>query len=333
MVRLGMYLEMRNPPQWHVPWDQYYGRWLDRIEEAERLGAESVWLAEHHFFDDGHVGQLWTMAAAIAARTKSMRIGTAISILPLHPTIELAEQIALVDAISGGRVEAGFGAGYREPEYVAFGRDFQGRNARFEQDIHELRQLWGEEPGANKVVTPGPVQRPVPVWGGFGGPKGAKKAGRLGLGLLSLDPSLLEPYLEGLAEAGLDASHARMATHVEIFVTDDPEKAWAEIGPHVVYRWRSLNKYMFEGTPYEAEAEANPFPYFQDEAIRERVIIGPPEEVVSRLRALMGNLPVSDLYTFSDFPGLSDELTDENIELTFTKVLPLLRESLESAPT
>ena len=64
MVRLGMYLEMRNPPQWHVPWDQYYGRWLERIGEAEQLGADSVWLAEHHFFDDGHVGQLWTMAAA-----------------------------------------------------------------------------------------------------------------------------------------------------------------------------------------------------------------------------------------------------------------------------
>ena len=140
------------------------------------------------------------------------------------------------------------------PSTIAFGRDFKGRNAGYEQDIHELRQYWGEEPGANKVVTPGPLQRPVPLWGGFGGPKGAAKAGRLGMGLLSLDPSLLQPYQEGLVEAGFNASAARMATHVEIVVTDDPEKAWAEIGPHVLYRWSSLNKYMFEGNRFRGRS-------------------------------------------------------------------------------
>jgi alkanesulfonate monooxygenase SsuD/methylene tetrahydromethanopterin reductase-like flavin-dependent oxidoreductase (luciferase family) len=326
MVRIGMYLEMRNPPQWRVPWPQYYGRWLDRIEEAERLGADSVWLAEHHFFDDGHVGQLWTLAAAIAARTRSMRIGTAVTILPLHPTIELAEQIALVDVISGGRVEAGFGLGYREPEYLAYGVDFKNRKDEFEKRIHELRQFWGEEPGATKVVTPGPIQQPVPLWAGFGGPKGARLAGRLGLGLLSLDPNLVAPYREGLAEGGHDPGSARMATHAEIFLTDDPEKAWAEIGPHVEYRWLSLNRYMFEGTPYEAQAAENPFPYFQTDQIRERLFLGTPEQVAAGLRNLMRDVPVSDLYAFSDFPGLSDDLMDRNIELTFTKLVPLLRD-------
>ena len=126
------------------------------------------------------------------------------------------------------------------------------------------------------------------------------------MGLLSLDPSLLQPYQQGLVQAGFTSSDARMGTHVEIVVTDDPEKAWAEFGPHVLYRWRSLNKYMFEGTDYEAEAEKNPFPYFQTESIRERAMIGTAEEIVAKLQALMGDLPVTDLYAFCDFPGLSD---------------------------
>src|SRR6476646_7043721 len=103
-MRFGMYVDMRNPPEWSRPYAAHYGRWLERIEEAERLGAESVWLTEHHFFDDGYLPQLWTFAAAVAARTEHVRIGTAVNLLPLHTGIELAEQIALVDVISDGRV-------------------------------------------------------------------------------------------------------------------------------------------------------------------------------------------------------------------------------------
>jgi alkanesulfonate monooxygenase SsuD/methylene tetrahydromethanopterin reductase-like flavin-dependent oxidoreductase (luciferase family) len=115
-----MYVDMRNPPHRRRPWASHYGRWLERIEEAERLGADAVWLTEHHFFDDGYLPQCWTLAAAIAARTHRIRIGTAVALLPLHNALEVAEQIALVDVISGGRVEPGFGVGYRKPEYSTF---------------------------------------------------------------------------------------------------------------------------------------------------------------------------------------------------------------------
>jgi len=320
-MRLGMYVDMRNAPAWRRPWGSHYGRWLERIEEAERLGADAVWLTEHHFFDDGYLPQCFTFAAAVAARTSRLRIGTAVALLPLHAPIELAEQVALVDVISDGRVEPGFGVGYRKPEYRAFGGDFKHRYRVFADGIRELRALWGEEPGATRTVTPAPLQRPVPMWGGFGGPMGARTAGRLGLGLQSIVPELHDEYLVGLAAGGHDASTARMAGQVEFFLSDDPDRAWAEIGEHVVYRWNSYNRYMFEGT----SREADPPRYFDVDAVRDRFLIGTAEEVASVIRERTAGLPVTDIYSWSDYPGISDSLIDRHLELTFTQLAPLLR--------
>lgn len=320
-MRFGMYVDMRNPPEWRRPWAAHYGRWLERVEEAERLGAEMVWLTEHHFFDDGYLPQCWTLAAAIAARTSRIRIGTAVALLPLHSAIETAEQVALVDVISDGRVEPGFGVGYRKPEYVAFGGDFKHRYGVFADRIREMRRLWGEEPGAERTVTPPPVQRPIPVWGGFGGPMGARTAGRLGLGLQSIDRSLYEEYLTGLDQGGHDPSIARMSGQIEFFVSDDPERTWARIGEHVIYRWNSYNRYMFEGT----RREADPPQYFDTGDIAGRFLIGTPDEVVAEIRRRTDGLPVTDMYCWSDYPGMPDELIDRHLELMFTEVAPRLR--------
>jgi alkanesulfonate monooxygenase SsuD/methylene tetrahydromethanopterin reductase-like flavin-dependent oxidoreductase (luciferase family) len=318
-----MYVDMRNAPRWRRPWPRHYGRWLERIQEAEQLGADAVWLTEHHFFDDGYLPQCWTFAAGIAARTSRMRIGTAVALLPLHPALELAEQIALVDVISDGRVEPGFGVGYRKPEYLAFQGDFKHRYRVYADRIRELRQLWGEEPGAFRTVTPPPIQQPVPMWGGFGGPMGARTAGRLGLGLQSVDPGLFDSYREGLAAGGHDLSTARMAGSFEFFLSDDPEKTWSEIGEHVTYRWNSYNRYMFEGTRREAE----PPTYFDTDTLSERFPIGTPEHIAEHIRQRTQGLPVTDIYFWADYPGLPDESIDRHLELTFGQLAPLLRGS------
>lgn len=312
---------MRNPPEWRRPATSHYGRWLERIEEAESLGAEAVWLTEHHFFDDGYLPQCWTFAASIAARTSSVRIGTAVALLPLHAAIELAEQIALVDVISDGRVEPGFGLGYRKPEYQAFGGEFKRRYTVFEERIQDLRRMWGEVPGAFRKVTPPPVQKPMPMWGGFGGPRGARLAGSLGLGLQSLRPELYPAYLEGLEQGGHDPASARLSGAVEFILTDDPERAWALVSRHAQYRWESYNRYMYEGTAREAEAPQ----YFDLASVKERIVIGTPERVAEVIRTLVGDLPVTDLFAWSDYPGMPDDLVDRHIELTFRELAPRLK--------
>jgi len=319
-VKLGLYVDMRNAPAWRRPWSAHYGRWLERIEEAERLGCPSVWLTEHHFFDDGYLPQCWTLAAAIAARTKTMRIGTAVVLLPLHDPIEMAEQIAVVDVISGGRLEPGFGVGYRRPEYQAFRGDFKRRYSEFRSRVQSMRALWGEAEGAQRLVTPPPLQQPMPLWGGFGGPQGARLAGELGMGLQSMLPELLAPYREGLAAGGHDPGLARMAGNIQLLLTDDPERAWAEIAPHVAYRWQSYNRYMFEGTRREHEAPQ----HFDVSQLRDTFLIGTAEAVAEELRRRIAGLPITDLFFWADYPGISDEMIDRHIRLAVTELGPLL---------
>jgi alkanesulfonate monooxygenase SsuD/methylene tetrahydromethanopterin reductase-like flavin-dependent oxidoreductase (luciferase family) len=321
-MRLGLYADLRKGPKDSASWSSHYNRWLDRFVEADRLGCEITWLTEHHFFDDGYLPQVWTMAASIAARTKSMRIGSAVALLPLHSSIETAEQVALADVISNGRIEPGFGVGYRRPEYQAFEGDYKHRYGVFRKRIGEMRALWGEAPSAARTITPPPVQKRMPLWAGFGGPMGAKLAGELGLGLQSLNADLLAPYIEGLAAGGHGDGAARMAGQVELFLADDPERTWAEIEPFVSYRWKSYNRYMFEGTRLEADAPA----HFDTSDIRKNFVIGTPDQVAVEIRRRTAGLPVSDVYVWADYSGLSNEAIDRHIELLVTELAPRLRD-------
>jgi alkanesulfonate monooxygenase SsuD/methylene tetrahydromethanopterin reductase-like flavin-dependent oxidoreductase (luciferase family) len=109
---------IRNPPEWALPSGYLYNRILDQIEWAEQAGFDRAAVCEHHFAGDGFLPSLLPMAAAIAARTKRILIGTEILLLPLHHPVRVAEDAAFVDIISGGRFELAVGAGYREEEYA-----------------------------------------------------------------------------------------------------------------------------------------------------------------------------------------------------------------------
>jgi alkanesulfonate monooxygenase SsuD/methylene tetrahydromethanopterin reductase-like flavin-dependent oxidoreductase (luciferase family) len=96
-MHLGLFCDLRNPAQWRRPWADHYRQTLAWIRDAEHLGADAVWLTEHHFFDDGYLPQPLTLAAAIAAQTERVRIGTAIVLGALRHPLHLAEEAAIVD--------------------------------------------------------------------------------------------------------------------------------------------------------------------------------------------------------------------------------------------
>jgi alkanesulfonate monooxygenase SsuD/methylene tetrahydromethanopterin reductase-like flavin-dependent oxidoreductase (luciferase family) len=167
-MNVGLYFDLRDPPAWRQGWSRTYGFALEMCEEAEHLGAHSIWLSEHHLFEDGYLPQPLTFAAAVAARTNLVRIGTAIVVAPFRHPVHLAEEAAIVDAISGGRLDLGLGAGYRAPEFALFGADpATSRYRQTEALVRDLRRIWAE--GA---VTPPPLQSPLPVWLGYNGPSG-----------------------------------------------------------------------------------------------------------------------------------------------------------------
>jgi alkanesulfonate monooxygenase SsuD/methylene tetrahydromethanopterin reductase-like flavin-dependent oxidoreductase (luciferase family) len=197
-VGVGLFLDLRNPAPWRVPSERLMARTVDMVRHAEALGADSVWATEHHLFEDGYLGQPLTLAAILAAHTDRVRLGTAVLVAPLRHPRHIAEQAALIDAASGGRLELGLGAGYVAAEFAAFGAERSRRFAATDAAFREVQRLLGTD-----GIGPGPVQRPVPMWLGYQGPQGAARAGRLGGGLLTLNRASLGPYRTALSEHGI----------------------------------------------------------------------------------------------------------------------------------
>lgn len=326
-MRVGIYQDLRNPPAWRRPWAEHYRGCLDRVERAEALGLDSVWLTEQHFFEDGYLPQAHVYAAAVAERTSRIRIGTAIAPGPLRPAHEYAEQAALVDLISDGRYELGLGLGYRVPEFEAYGADMTRRYEVLEERLHEVRRLL--ETGG---VMPPPVQQPLPLWAGVMGPRGARLAGRAGAGLLWFDRALLEPYREGLRAGGHAAQDARMAGHVSLILARDPEAAYARMKPYFAYQWQTYARYAAEGitgslAPMFGGLDAHT-------AIDEVRTAGTPawprfdvvtaEEAVRRVREWLEGLPVVDAHFWDSVAGMPDDLVDEHLELLANEVRPAI---------
>jgi len=318
-----LFLDLRNPPGWRRPWPDHYAQTLEFVEEADRLGIGSFWLSEHHFFEDGYLTQPFTMLAAMAARTKTARLGTAVVLAALRHPQHLAEEAILVDLISGGRLEIGFGAGYRVPEYEAFGADITRRYHFTDAAMAEVRRLIGEG-----GLTPPPIQQPIPLWLGYQGPQGAGRAGRLGVGLLSLDRGLLAPYQEGLVSAGLSPSMARMGGVIDILVADDPEAAFETVLPFYAYQANTYRRYGAEGTGQPAPADLTL------DKLRSRqkepgqipgLRVLTPDAAIAAIEAAVEGLPVEHVYCWGSIAGMPDDLAARHAELLATKVTPALR--------
>lgn len=322
-MRLGVYFDLRNPPEWRQDWSRLYSFALELCEEAERLGADSAWFSEHHLFEDGYLPQPLTFAAAAAARTSRIRIGTAVLIAPLRRAIHLAEEAAVVDILSGGRLDLGLGTGYRQPEFDAYGADAERRYGATDQMVLDLRNTW-----ADGKVMPPPRQSPVPIWLGYGGPQGARRAGRLGAGLLSVHGEQLAPYRSGLLEAGLDPASARMSGPVHAWVSEDPDRDWPLVAKHHAYQWDSYRRYMVEGT-----GRPQPRPIDPDRSRANglrpgmgNLLYGTPEEAAKQIREHVRGLPVDTLLFWASLAGMPEDAVVRHVQTLCTRLRPLLND-------
>jgi len=321
-VRLGLYFDLRNPAPWARPWPEVYGRALDLVVEAERLGAGSVWFSEHHLFTDGYLPQPLTFAAAAAARTSRVRIGTAVLVAALRPAVLIAEEAAVIDQLSGGRLELGIGAGYSVPEYELYNTDITKRYGLTDAAVAEIRHLLDDG-----IVTPPAAQNPFPIWLGYQGPQGAKRAGRLGVGLLSLDRALLDPYREGLVEGGHDPAIARTGGMLDIIVADDPEAAFERILPHYAHQLNSYRAAAVVGSGRDAPKEIT-VDKLRSGAAQKGQIPGlrvlTPTDAVNAIREATDGSPVEHVYLWASVAGMPDDLVERHVELACTQVAPNL---------
>ncbi|MFC4945028.1 LLM class flavin-dependent oxidoreductase [Pseudonocardia sp. GCM10023141] len=175
---------------------------------AEEAGFDSFWVTEHHGLPDGYLPSPLTLLAALAPATETILLGTGLLLAPLHHPLRIAEDAAVVDRLSGGRLVLGLGLGYAEHEYAAFGVDPATRGVRLTALVEALRAAWTGEPfssrrlGLHDVrVTPTPV-RPIPIWLGGYAAAAVERAGRTADGHLV---GRGDPHIVAAASAQLAA--------------------------------------------------------------------------------------------------------------------------------
>jgi alkanesulfonate monooxygenase SsuD/methylene tetrahydromethanopterin reductase-like flavin-dependent oxidoreductase (luciferase family) len=192
-MEFGLFFLMQRDEAWTE--QDVYDSGLEQMLAAEALGYSSIWIAEHHFNDYGLCPSPPVLAAFVAARTTTMRLGMGVSLLPLHHPVDLAEQLAVLDVVSGGRLDVGIGRGGTLQDYQTFQSDRGDSRARVEEGIELIRQSWSGGPfdfrgrfhSAERLhVRPRPAQRPhPPLFIAANSEDSVLSAARLGLPTLS----------------------------------------------------------------------------------------------------------------------------------------------------
>lgn len=326
----------------HHPDDQrtdveLYREAIEIAVELEAAGFDSIWTSEHHFVDDGYLPAQLPLLAAMAARTERIRLGTGVLLAPMFDPLRLAEDAAVVDLISRGRLDLGLGIGWREEEFDGFGISMRERGSRLEGHLAVLRQAWSDGtvtgdgrhfayPGLR--VTPKPAQAGgPPLWLGAGAEAAVRRAGRLADGYLA-GPASPEGMArrrgwvrEAAEAAGRDPDAVRIGLYRPTFVWRDGD-AWGTVRDAAWYMdWKYGDMETARGKA--AGERPPPMPAEDEERLRRQTTFGTPEEVVAQLRAYADVLGDDGLYVArAHFPGLDPEIAAASRRLLATEVLP-----------
>ena len=241
-IMTNVSFDMRSPA-WATPTAELYGAALEMAAYADQIGVDRIGLMEHHGSDDGYLPQPFVMAGGVAAVTERVTIGLGAVILPLHDPVKLAEQIAVLDLMSNGRLQVIFGAGYVPFEFAMFGASLKDRGRLLDEGIDTiLRALRGERFEANGrpvFVRPLPVQKPEHiVFVGGGVAASARRAARFGVGLGPMRADIIPIYEQACRDLGREPGNYNRPCHRLpgiIVLSDDPDRTWSILEPHALY--------------------------------------------------------------------------------------------------
>ena len=321
----AMRFDMRAPDG-GTPTRDLYAAALDMAEWGEQHGCAAVQVSEHHASPDGYLPAPLVLASAIAGRTRRLPIQVAALILPLHDPIEIAEQMAVLDLVSGGRVSYVVAVGYRAEEYAIFGRDLRERGTRMDACLAALRRAFSGEAfefeGRQVQVLPRPATPGGPLLLVGGNSAAAvRRAARFGLGMLTQggDASLEPLYRAECARNGNAPGlfiNPPADTVTSAFVAEDLDAAWQRLGPYLLHDAQMYASWLPEGTSVSRSGAAS--------VAELRAANGPyriftPDEAVAHVRE-RGLLLLQPLCG-----GMPPDLAWEQLHLIETRVLPALR--------
>lgn len=325
-MHLDIAFNMRNP-DWGAPGPDLYAAALEMSAWADRLGFETVVLSEHHNTSDGYLPSPIVLAAAVAARTERVAIKLGVVLASLVHPVHLAEDLAVADLVSGGRLHVTLGAGYRKEEFRVFDVNWKRRPSIMTEVVETLRTAWTGEGfdfrGMPVRVLPRPARPGGPPLALAGTSDGsARRAAALGLAYEPLGERFYQVYLEELARLGRPLppprrGEGRPTLPHFVAVARDPERYWAAAGPHVLHNVNEYASYAQRKdlTPFQAAADP-------DALLRSgEAKVYTPEELVDTCRA-MGPDGVVHLTPLEG--GLPPDLAWESLHLFEAEVLPHL---------
>jgi alkanesulfonate monooxygenase SsuD/methylene tetrahydromethanopterin reductase-like flavin-dependent oxidoreductase (luciferase family) len=286
-----------------------------QAERAESLGFGSFWLPESHFTGAGANPAPLLLLAAVAARTRAIRLATTSFLLPIRNALQVAEEVAVLDCLSGGRVILGVGRGFRAPLFAAYGVPVAEKRDRFEAALAVMRDAWSGKPvtaagdGDAVLLAPLPVQQPhPPIWVAAFGPKALAQAGRLGLPYLA---SPIEPFArlrENYAahRSAVAGRHGELALPVPVMRTvfAHPDAAARERVSAGLERQAAA----LAGARQAAIRRAAPT------SLGDWALVGEPAEVADQLSRYREELGVTHLIARAALPGVDELDLIESLE-------------------
>jgi alkanesulfonate monooxygenase SsuD/methylene tetrahydromethanopterin reductase-like flavin-dependent oxidoreductase (luciferase family) len=329
-IRINVSFDMRSP-EWAAPTGELYSAAIEMAAFVDRIGADQIGLMQHHGSDDGYLPQPFVLAGGMAAVTSRVRFMLGAVILPLHDPVEVAEQIAILDLMSKGRLNVIFGAGYVPSEFAMFQKSLKDRAKLMDSGLEIiLRALKGERfehEGRPVFIRPLPIQEPEDiVMVGGGVPASAKRAARFGVGFGPMKPELVDLYLsecERLGNRPRNYQRPVPGMPIAIHLCEDADAGWEVLAPHAVHVITEYAKWAEQ----EGDASNSPFKGLTDPAVLRHAGLfaaWTPDQLVEKVREMApgGNLGFQPL-----LGGLSPEEGWKSLKL-LEATMPRLKEAV-----
>src|SRR5579859_796978 len=311
MLNFGTFLLMQSPSAQSS--EEMYARAIEHAQQAEALGFRNIWLAEHHFSTYGYVGRPVQLATYLAARTTRIRVGTAVIVVPLHHPLVIAEEIATLDVLSGGRCDIGLGRGYQYYEFERLGLELDSARARWSEAIDIIETALCGEPFSyhgqlfdipETSVFPVPVQKPhPPFWVTAQSPESVEATVRRGFNLLTGGFGVpvermaeFRQLFDRLVAEVRPACPPEVGVQRAVYVTDDAEDA-RDAAEHA--RW-NMRVTLSLRNHYEkvdrGHAVAVPMPTREpstDELLDRFIVVGDPDTVIRQIQRIQELVGIS----------------------------------------
>jgi natural product biosynthesis luciferase-like monooxygenase protein len=345
-MKFGYYILNTYVPELDGESPELYAHWLEQIDAAEDLGFDSFWATEHHFrYFGGMLPNPQMLLVAAAQRTKRMRLGAAVTILPMHHPIRIAEDFAMVDLLSNGRLNFGAGRGMHPLEYAVFGADFKTAQLRLPEALDIVVRAWtddafewnGKDYRYPKLaVYPKPLQKPHPpiYITANRDPESFQMIGQRGYHLMTLpwvatnelQRTRVELYFEALRGAGHSVESKDVFVMYPVYVGDSDGQARGDILDHWK-RWRLFALEALNLDPSKGEAYQNVFRHLDYDAMVQdsRGVFGGPDTCVRILKRIIEVVGTTHIGLVFHFGGLSQEKVLKSMERFARFVMPALR--------